>query len=440
MSGGPALARRLGLGDAVALGLGSMLGAGVFAVWGPASTAAGGAVLVALALAATVAVCNATSSAQLAAQYPTSGGTYVHGRERLGAWPGFLAGWAFVVGKTASCAAMALTVAAYTVPAPWQRPAAVAVVLLAGALGYRGITRTARATRVVLVVVLTCLAVALLAALTGTRSAPALGAQVQQGWTENGVYGVLQAAGLLFFAFAGYARVATLGEEVRTPARTIPRAVLLALTTAAAVYAVVAVTLLATLGADATAAAVSPLADAVAAGRVPGAVVVVGAGAAAASFGALLALLAGVSRTVLAMARGHDLPHRLGAVHPVHEVPHRAEAVVVVAVAALAATGDLRWSIGLSSTGVLVYYLVANLSAWTQTAPHRRYPRGLQALGALLCVALVASLPLTSLLAGLAVLLAGVLYRAAVLRARRRGHAAPRTPGASPPDAPPGGP
>src|SRR6195952_6067475 len=145
----PALARRLGTSDAVVIGLGSMIGAGIFASFAPAAAAAGTGLLVGLVIAAVVAFGNATSSAQLAAQYPTSGGTYVYGRERLGDWWGFLAGWAFVVGKTASCAAMALTFAAYTVPPAYQRPAGVAAVVALAAVNYRGITRTARLTRVI---------------------------------------------------------------------------------------------------------------------------------------------------------------------------------------------------------------------------------------------------------------------------------------------------
>src|SRR3954463_1271178 len=146
------LVRRLGTADAVFIGLGSMLGAGVFAAFAPAAEAAGSWLLLGLAIAAVVAVCNALASAQLAAQYPTSGGTYVYGREQLGPWWGFLAGWGFVIGKTASCAAMALTFAAYAVPAMWQRPvAAMAVVGLAG-VNYRGITRTARLTRLLVAI------------------------------------------------------------------------------------------------------------------------------------------------------------------------------------------------------------------------------------------------------------------------------------------------
>ena len=124
------LDRRLGLGDAVFIGLGSMIGAGVFAAYAPAARAAGTGLLVGLALAAVVAYCNATASAQLAAAYPRAGGTYLYGREVLGAWWGYLAGWGFMVGKTASCAAMALTFAAYVAPAGWLRPVAAAVVVV----------------------------------------------------------------------------------------------------------------------------------------------------------------------------------------------------------------------------------------------------------------------------------------------------------------------
>src|SRR4051794_20741193 len=157
------LARRLDTSDAVVIGLGSMIGAGVFAAFSPAAAAAGTGMLVGLAVAAVVAWCNATASAQLAAQYPTSGGTYVYGRERLGDWWGFLAGWGFVVGKTASCAAMALTFAAYVAPGSWQRPVAVVAVLALTAVNLRGVTRTAGLTRIIVTIVLTALAVAVVA-------------------------------------------------------------------------------------------------------------------------------------------------------------------------------------------------------------------------------------------------------------------------------------
>lgn len=416
MSGGAGLARRIGLGDAVVIGLGSMVGAGVFAAFAPAAQAAGSALLLGLAVAAVVAYANATSSAQLAAQYPASGGTYVYGRERLGPWWGFLAGWCFVIGKTASCAAMALTVAAYAVPPAWQRPVAAGAVLALTAVNLRGVTRTARLTRLVVAVALAALATVVLVGLTGGEPSwarVAVGADAT--WS-----GVLGSAGLLFFAFAGYARIATMGEEVRDPSRTIPRAIQLALGLAVLVYAAVAVTLLTVLGPDAVAAGSAPLADAAAATGLPWVGAVVRVGAVAASLGALLALVAGVSRTTLAMAREGDLPRPLAAVHERYRVPHRAEAALGVVVVALVLTVDLRGAIGFSSFGVLLYYLVANLAALTQDRAHRRFPRALQVLGAVGCVALAATLPPASVLGGAAVVAAGVAWRAVVLARRRR--------------------
>ena len=415
----PELSRRLGTTDAVVIGLGSMVGAGVFAAFTPAAQTAGAGLLIGLALAAAVAYCNATSSAQLAAQYPESGGTYVYGRERLGPWWGFLAGWAFVVGKTASCAAMALTFAAYTVPPAWQRLVAVVAVLVLVAVNYRGVTRTAGLTRVIVTVVLSALALTVLASLVGgTADAGQLTTWISG---DHGWYGVLQAAGLLFFAFAGYARIATMGEEVRDPARTIPRAIPLALGIAVAIYALVAVTLLATLGPDGVAGSATPLAAAVGAGSWDWASPVVRIGAAAAALGALLGLIAGVGRTGLAMARTGDLPRWLAAVHPRHRVPHHAELALGAVVCVLVLTVDLRGVIGFSSFGVLLYYLVANVAAFTQSPDQRRWPRALQAAGAVGCVLLAATLPWQSVAAGSAVLVVGVLYRGVRLRTSRSG-------------------
>lgn len=411
------LQRRLGTGDAVVIGLGSMIGAGVFAAWAPAARAAGAGLLIGLGLAAVIAYCNATASAQLAAQYPESGGTYLYGRERLGPWWGFLAGWGFVIGKTASCAAMALTFAAYAVPAAWQRPAAVVAVVVLTAVNYRGITRTARLTRILVGIVLLALAAVVVTGLVGGDPDPARLAVDGPG--TGGWYGVLQAGGLLFFAFAGYARIATMGEEVRNPARTIPRAIPLALGLAVAVYAVVAVTLLLVLGAEEVGRSRAPLADATSAGWAalrP----VASIGAAAAALGALLALVAGIGRTTLAMAREADLPRWLAAVHPRYSVPYRAELVLAAVVCALVLTVDLRGAIGFSSFGVLLYYFVANVAAFTQPADRRRWPRALQVLGAAGCLVLAATLPWPSVVAGLAVFAVGALYRAARMRRARR--------------------
>lgn len=222
---------------------------------------------------------------------------------------------------------------------------------------------------------------------------------------------MLQSAGLLFFAFAGYARMATMGEEVREPGRTIPRAILTALAITLVVYAAVAATALGVLGADRLATSAAPLVDTVHAAGWAWAEPVVRVGAAAASLGALLALIAGVGRTSLAMACNGDLPRWLAAVHPRYRVPHHAEIAVAVVVSALVLATDLRGAIGFSSFGVLLYYAIANAAAFTQDATHRRWPRWMQVAGMVGCVVLMGTLPWQSIVAGVLVLAVGIAYR-----------------------------
>jgi APA family basic amino acid/polyamine antiporter len=405
------MARRLTTVDAVVIGLGSMIGAGVFVAFAPAADAAGNRLLIGLAIAAFIAYCNAVASAQLAATYPAAGGTYVYGRMQLGEWWGYLAGWGFVIGKTASCAAMAMTIAAYAAPDSrgLQRVVAVTAVVALTLLNGRGITRTATMTRVFVTISLTCLALVVGAILTSGETSTSF----LTGWDGGGsdLYGVLQSAGLLFFAFAGYARIATLGEEVIDPARTIPRAIPIALGITVAIYLVVGVTLLLALGPDRLAAATAPVALAADVTGNAWAEPVVRVGAIVAALGALLALIAGIGRTALAMAREHDLPAWLAAIHPVTRVPWRAEMVVAGVVIAIVLTADIRNAIGFSSFGVLLYYAVANASAWTQTGDERRWPRAFNAIGLAGCLVLVVTLPPGAVIAGLAMFAVGIGWR-----------------------------
>ena len=455
MNSGPAvLSRRLGLRDAVVIGLASMIGAGAFVSLGAAQDLAGSLAPAAVLVAAVVALCNAISTAQLAAQHPAAGCTYHYGRERLGPWWGFLAGWCFVIGKTASCAAMALVVAAYLVPEPFQRPVAALLVVVLTAVNLVGITRTAVLARVLVTVALAALVltgvrlVAVVAAGgptggagdgagAGTWEVPGpLAGQAAGLWDgglaavagagEGGALGIVlalaQAAALMFFAFAGYARVATLGEEVVEPRRTIPRAILLALAAVGALYLVLSVILVLVGPAPGEQgwgpAPFRTALDAVGAGGVWAVVVTIGAVAAAS--GALLALVAGIYRTVLAMARERDLPPVLAHVSPRFSVPQRAEAAAGIAVVLLVLlASDVLVAIAASSFGVLLYYAVANLAALTQTGQWRLFPKAMQWLGLAGCVLLVAALPGRTIVAGLVLVAVGLAYRGLVLAVRR---------------------
>lgn len=423
------LERRLGLSDAVVLGLGAMVGAGVFVAFAPAAARAGSLVWVSLAVAAVVAVCNALSSARLAAQFPSAGGTYVYGGELLGPLPGFLAGWGFVVGKTASCAAMALTAGLYLWPGHAGLVAAAAVLALT-ILSVLGVQRTAAASKALVGIVLAVLAVFVaMAWVTGPASAgpvaspPAVDGEA---WLAR-VLGVLGGAGFCFFAFAGYARIATLGEEVREPARTIPRAVVVAITVVIGVYAAVLAATVHVLGVGGVAASAAPVLDAAAqiggaggggagdgvagdgresgGGGVLASVVRVAAGIAA--FGALLGGVLGVSRTAMAMARDRHLPAPLAAVHPTTRTPYVAELCVGVLVAAIVLVADVRQAIGFSSFAVLIYYLVANTAALRLDRRRRRLPAWVPVLGAIGCVVVAGSLPWQSVIGGVVVFVVG---------------------------------
>jgi len=393
-----------------------MIGAGIFAAIGPAARAAGNGLLIGLLIAALVAYCNATSSAQLAAIYPESGGTYVYGRRRLGSFVGYVAGWSFIVGKLASCSAMALTFGYYAEP-DLARPLAIAAVVVLSAVNYSGVQKTAALTKVIVAVVLASLAVVVSAALLGGQAdASRLTPLVDD---SHKLTGILQAGGLLFFAFAGYARIATLGEEVTDPRNTIPRAIPIALGIALVVYGTVAVAALAAVGPQTLAESDAPLASVVKAGTLSQVAPVVRLGATVASLGVLLSLMVGVSRTMFSMASNGDMPGTLSHVHPRYKVPDRAEMVVAACVIAIVLFIDVRGAIGFSSFGVLLYYAITNASALTLGSAERRWPRALAVTGGIGCVVLAFSLPRESIAAGIGVVAMGAMTYAARTRLAR---------------------
>jgi APA family basic amino acid/polyamine antiporter len=405
VASGGSLQRRLGVGDAVVIGAGSMIGAGVFAAWSPAAEAAGTGLIIGLVIAGVVAFCNAASSAQLAAIHPQSGGTYIYGRRQLGPFWGHLAGWGFVVGKTASCAAMALTVGAYLWPEQ-DRLVAVAAVVLITTVNIGGLSRTVAVTKVLLAVSLSALVAVVVA---GWSSSDANLDRLTP--IDADLYGILQSAGFLFFAFAGYARIATLGEEVKDPAITIPRAIPRALAAVLVVYLVVGVTALATVPASALAATSAPLQLVMDAGRFSALGPVVDIGAGIAALGVLLNLIPGVSRTALAMARERELPHLFAHVDGARSLPLRAELTVAAVVVALVVVLDLRSAIGISGVAVLTYYAITNAAALTLRSDQRRWPPAIAVVGLIGCVVLVVALPPPALLTGLVTLAVGVIVR-----------------------------
>jgi APA family basic amino acid/polyamine antiporter len=400
------LSRRLGVSDAVGIGLGAMLGAGAFAAPGPAAELAGSGILLALALAGFVAFANATSTARLAAVHPSAGGVYAYGRARISATAGFTAGWAFTAGKISSLVAMALTFGAYATPGA-PRIGALAAVVALTLVNLAGVTRTAAAAKVGAAVVVAGL---LLVCFLTLGSATADGSNLKPVTGDGGLRGILGAAGILFFAFAGYARIATLGEEVREPERTIPRAVPIALAIAFALYAATNAGALAVLGATNLSHSKAALVDAVKASGHAGFAPVIRTVAAIAALGVLLSLLAGVARTVFAMADDGELPRSLSAVHGERRVPHIAQAAVGAIVALAVLVVPTISAIATSSVCILTYYSIAHLSA-LRLSPDERRPSLLAPVGLIGCAALILSLPIGDVLTGLGLIAAGLIGR-----------------------------
>lgn len=416
----PGIGRRtVGVRGAVGIGIGSMLGAGVFVVWGPATSAAGEYLLIAVAVAAIVAACNAYSTASLAARHPVAGGAYAYGALEVNATAGYVAGLGFVIGKTASLAAMGLAIGAYVWP---EHSAVVATVtlLLAWGLNVRGVTRTALAATLIGVAVLVALAI-FIAAGASQPAAPVVDFPSAVAWWEP-LAQVGGGAAIIFFAFAGYARVATLGEEVRNPARTIPLAITIALPVVLVAYLAVAAAVSRRPGLGALPDTDAPIAELVRGSAVP--VAAVSVVAVVAAFGAMVALAAGVGRTAMAMARERDLPASL-ARQSGRGVPWLAEAIAILVAIALAWVGNLGFALAMSSFAVVTYYAVANLAAIRAyasksiTAP--RVARWIARLGLTGCVLLALSLPVTAALAsiGLGVLALAVRWFAAWLTRTR---------------------
>ncbi len=405
------LRRDLGLLDAVGIGFGAIVGAGIFVVSGVAAGVAGPALLAGLLLAGMAATANALSSAQLAATYPHAGGAYEYGYQTMHPLAGFSAGWLFLTSKIAAAGTVALGLGGYLdaiVPGIPPRAVAVAAVVTFTALNYAGIKRSSRANLVFVAISLGVLLAFVVAGASSVR-VERLRPFAPAGWR-----GTLESAALLFFAYTGYARIATLAEEVREPRRTIPRAIGITIGGAVLLYLAVAFVAVGTIGAGGMAATTAPLHAAAGAFGSPLLATLVAIGGVTAMLGVILSQLLGLSRVAFAMARRGDLPRALDRVHPRHQVPHRAVIVIGAAAAIVAATGTLRGIASAASFSILVYYGIANLAALRMPRAAKLYPDAVPIVGLVSCLVLALAVPGALIAAGAAILIAGFVVRAIV--------------------------
>jgi basic amino acid/polyamine antiporter, APA family len=426
-----ALLRQIGLGGAVVVGLGSIVGTGVFVSIGVAAGVAGPAVILAIGVAALVAACNGLSSAQLAAVHPVSGGTYEYGYRFLGPRAGFSAGWLFLLAKSASAATAALGFAGYLLrplggPPSLIVPIAVVVTIGLTGLVLLGARRTNWLNVAVVSITLASLVYFVVAGLMPASGDPANLAPFFSPPEEGApLAGVLEACALMFVAFTGYGRIATLGEEVKRPERTIPRAVVVTVATVSVLYIAVAYVAVRAIGAAPLAAATrdeaAPLEVAARALDLPGVAPIVSIAALTAMIGVLLNLLLGLSRVLLAMGRRGDMPAATARLNAARTAPTVATVAVGGLVLLLALLGDVRVTWSFSAFTVLLYYAITNAAA-LRLRPEERLFSPVWAWGGLAsCLFLAFWVDPVIWAVGLALVAAGLVWHAVASRASSRG-------------------
>lgn len=418
-----ALARVVGLPGAVLLGLGSIVGTGAFVSIGIAAGVAGPSVVVAIALAACLATCNGLSSAQLAADHPVSGGTYEYGYRYLTPTLGFMAGWTFLCAKSASAATAALGLAGYALDSfgVTASTARIGLAVLAvgciTALVIGGMTRSNRVNGAIVTFTLLALAafVVLGAPMALERSETTLSGMFSG---VGDIRELLEASALMFVAYTGYGRIATLGEEVREPRHTIPRAIIVTLVVSALLYISVSLVAVGAVGADVladfTAATAAPLEEAARTFSGPALPRLLAVAAITAMLGVLLNLVLGLSRVLLAMARRADAPAALARIEERSRSPRSAVLAVGTGIALIALVGDVGLTWSFSAFTVLVYYAITNLAALRLPAEARLYPRWIPAAGLAGCLGLAFWVEPRVWLVGLALIGVGLSGRALI--------------------------
>ena len=402
------LRRDLRLVDAVGVGLGAIIGAGIFVVTGVAADVAGPAFLIGLLIAGVAATCNALSSAELAATYPQSGGTYEYGYRLLNPAFGFSAGWMFLASKLAAGGTVALGFGGYfsqIFPAVPARYAAVGAAVLLTFANLFGIKKAGRFNTIIVSLTLLTLLYFVISGI------PSFDINNLQPFAPKGFSGIAESAALLFFAYTGYARIATLGEEVHEPKKTIPRAVIITIIVSVILYIAVALIAVGAVGANILASSSSPLQEASRGFTLPGVFWIVGIGAATAMLGVLLSQIVGISRMMFAMARRNDLPRVLEHTNSKYAVPDYGILLSGFVIVLLSIFGTIQFVIAAAAFTILLYYGISNIAALKLAAENKLYPKWIAVIGLFSCFLLAISLRLTVILTGLGVLIVGFILR-----------------------------
>lgn len=402
------LLRELGLKDAVGIGLGAIIGAGIFVVTGVAAGISGPAMLISLLIAGVIATFNALSSAQLAAVYPQSGGTYEYGYRLLNPGFGFSAGWMYLMSKLAAGGVVAIGFGSYfyqLVPLGSPLIISVTAVILLTVANYFGIKKIGILNLIIVAFTLFSLVYFIISGF------PEIKKENFEPFAPFGMSGIAEATALLFFAFTGYARIATLAEEVKEPEKTIPRAIIITIWVSIILYILVSIVAIGVLGTEAMANSKSPLQIAANALNTPGIKIIITLGASSAMLGVLLSQILGISRMMFAMGRRNDLWQAFQKIDKKNNVPQLGIFTTGFIILMLCFFGSFEFILASAAFTILLYYSITNLAALKQPAHERRYGRVVPVLGLIGCLLMAISLNPDVIISGISVLLVGFLLR-----------------------------
>lgn len=402
------LLRVLTLKDAVGIGLGAIIGAGIFVVTGVAAGVAGPAFIIGLIIAGIVAGFNGLSSAQLAAVYPQSGGTYEYGYRILNPAFGFSAGWMFLISKLSAAGVVAIGFGSYfyqLVPVSSPMVLSITAVIFLTIANYFGIKKAGALNLIIIGITLLSLLYFVFSGI------PQIDAGNFQPFNPFGISGIAEASALLFFAFTGYARIATLAEEVKEPEKTIPRAVIITIISAIILYAAVSYVAIGVIGTEQMSGSKSPLQVAANVLNTPGIKIIITLGASTAMLGVLLSQILGISRMMLAMGRRKDLPKIFAKVHNEFKVPHIGIIITGLIILFITIAGSFEFIVRAASFSILIYYSITNIAALKQPKAEQRFGKIISILGLIGCLVMSVSLPVEVILIGVGLLLAGFIVR-----------------------------
>jgi APA family basic amino acid/polyamine antiporter len=374
--------RTLTLKNSIYLGISSMIGAGLFNNLAPTSKISSYSTIFALLFAASLAIANASSSAQLAAIYPQTGGTYLYAKNLLGKRYGAFAGVVFIIGKTVSCIAIAITLGNY-ITSEYPKELASLFSILVFSLGYFGIHKTVKLAKWLIGILFSILLFYCISILTTENLN--LNIPLTQGFSFETF---LLSSAIWFFSFTGYSRLATFGEEIKEPEKFIPKAIGVGLGITILVYIIINWLTLSILNPTILSEVNAPLKLAMDVSNFSAFSYLIMFGSSIAMFSVFLALMPAISRIVVAMARDGYLPIYFSKIHSKNNSAYVSEIVILLFVLIGIYTLDVVPAIKLSSFFILIYYSLTNLSVLKLTKNQNIYPRQLAQYGFIVCFVL----------------------------------------------------